>query len=109
MSDESILGPDGIPRVLSEQCSTCIGRPGNPMKLRPGRVREMVREGVNGGGITCHQTLSYGRHPELGGPAACRWFYDRYGRLCNLYRVYDRLGGFAEVEVPQERDEEQGA
>lgn len=104
MSEESILGADGKPRVLSEQCSTCIGRPGNPMKLRQGRVREMVKGGVNGGGIICHQTLSYGDHPEFGG-AACRWFYDRYGHLCNLYRIYDRLGGFTEVDPPQEQDE----
>jgi hypothetical protein len=107
VSEETIIGPDGKPRVLSEQCLTCIGRPGNLMQLRPGRVRSMVREGVNGGGIICHQTLSYGEHPELGG-AACRWFYDRYGHLCNLYRIYDRLGGFTEVEPPQDEDDEAG-
>lgn len=101
-SSESILGADGRPRVLAEQCSTCIGRPGNLMNLRPGRVRQMVRDAVRGGGIPCHQTLSYGGHPEYGGPAACRWFYDHYGPACNLFRIYDRLGGFTEVEPPQE-------
>lgn len=108
MSGENILGRDGKPRVLSEQCSTCIGRPGNLMDLRPGRVRQMVRDGVNsGGGIVCHQTLSYGDHPDFG-PAACRWFYDTYGRLCNLYRIYGRLGGFTEVDPPREEDDEPG-
>jgi hypothetical protein len=107
MREETILGQDGRPRLLSEQCSTCIGRPGNPMRLRPGRVKEMVRDGVNGGGITCHQTLSYGDHPEFGG-AACRWFYDNYGRLCNLFRIYDRLGGFTEVELPCDEEEAAG-
>jgi hypothetical protein len=102
---EGILGPDGKPRVLSKQCSDCIGRPGNLMRLRPGRVRDMVEGGVNGGGITCHQTLSYGIHPEFGG-AACRWFYDRYGHLCNLYRIYGRIGGFTEVDLPQDDSEE---
>lgn len=101
--EETILGPDGKPRVLSEQCSTCIGRPGNLMQLDPGRVRRMVREAVNGGGIICHQTLSYGDYPEFGG-AACRWFYDHYGHLCNLFRIYGRIGGFTEVEPPQDNE-----
>jgi hypothetical protein len=106
---ETILGRDGKPRVLSEQCSTCIGRPGNLMQLYPGRVREMVQGGVNGGGITCHQTLSYGEYPEFGG-AACRWFYDHYGHLCGLYRIYGRISGFTEVDPPgqDETDEEPG-
>lgn len=104
MSDESILGPDGKPRLLSEQCSTCIGRPGNLMQLRRGRLLEMVQGGVNGGGITCHQTLSYGAHPEAGG-ALCRWFYDHYGHLCNLVRIYERLGGFTEADPPQDEED----
>jgi hypothetical protein len=105
---ESILGLDGKPRVLSGQCSTCVGRPGNLMQLRPGRLRKMVQEAVNsgGGGIICHQTLSYGSHPGFGG-AVCRWFYDHYGHLCNLIRIYERLGGFTEVDPPQD-DEEAG-
>jgi hypothetical protein len=105
VSDENILGRDGKPRVLSEQCSTCIGRPGNLMQLRPGRLREMVQGAVNGGGIACHQTLSYGGHPDFGGAALCRWFYDCYGHLCNLVRIYWRLGGFTEVEPPQDEEE----
>jgi len=105
VSDESIFGADRKPRVRAEQCSTCIGRPGNLMKLRPGRVRRMVQDALNGGSvIVCHQTLSYGGHPELGGPAVCRWFYDTYGHLSNVCRVYERLGGFTEVEVPQDED-----
>lgn len=103
--EETIFGADGKPRVLSEQCSTCIGRPGNPMKLRPGRVKAMVEAGVNGQGITCHQTLSYGDHPDFGG-AMCRWFYDTFGYLSNFIRIMGRIGGFTEVEPPQ--DEEDG-
>lgn len=104
--EETILGPDGKPRVLSGQCSDCIGRPGNLMQLRPGRVREMVEGGVNGGGIICHQTLSYAGHPEFeDAGAACRWFYDTYGHLCNLYRIYGRIGGFTEVDPPQDSEE----
>lgn len=108
MSDDSILGPDGKPQVLSSQCSTCIGRPGNKMDLRSGRVRQMIRDatGPDGGGIPCHQTLSYGGH-GWEHPAACRWFYDHYGHLCNLYRVYDRIGGFTEVDPPGDSEQEE--
>jgi hypothetical protein len=89
------------PRVLSEQCATCIFRPGNPMHLNPGRVREMVAGALEQGsqGIICHSTLSYGEHPGFGG-ALCRGFYDRYGSQSNFIRVIGRLGGFTEVDLP---------
>ena len=88
------------PRVLAEKCSTCIFRPGNPMRLRPGRVKDMVDTALRGGGyITCHKTLSYGDHPEIG-EAVCRGFYDAHGPASNLLRIYERLGGFEEVAAP---------
>jgi hypothetical protein len=96
----------GRPRVLREQCATCIGRPGNLMHLQPGRVRTLVRQSLQEGcqGIICHQTLSYGEHPESG-PALCRWFYDRYGALSNFVRVIERIGGFTVVSLPGEKEE----
>jgi hypothetical protein len=101
----SYYGPDGRARVLSEPCSTCIGRPGNLMKLKPGRVKGMVQGAVNsGGGIICHQTLPYGDHPDFGG-ALCRWFYDHYGHLSNGIRIMERLGGLVEVEPPDDEQE----
>jgi len=93
-----ILGPDG-PRVCADKCSTCIFRPGNLMKLRPGRVRQMVRDSLNGGGfITCHATLpsTAGR----GRAAVCRGFFDSYGHLSNILRIYSRLGEFDYVTPP---------
>jgi len=112
VSQESIFGRQGgRPRVLSEQCSNCIGRPGNPMDLRPGRVRNMVNAGMQGQGIICHQTLSYGDHPDFGG-AMCRWFYDHFGPRTNFVRIMERLGGFDEVDPPadeEEEDDEQSA
>lgn len=108
--EESFYGPDGRPQVCSGQCSTCIGRPGNPMNLKPGRVRQMVRDAVQiDAAIICHQTLSYGDHPERGG-AVCRWFYDAYGHLSNVIRVMSRIGdGFREIELPaDDEDDEQG-
>jgi len=72
-------------RVCAEMCSTCIFRPGNLMRLRPGRVREMVDTSVrNDAAIPCHQTLG-DEH------AVCRGFFDRYGGatiLCRLGHVY---------------------
>lgn len=88
--------------MLSEQCSTCIGRPGNKMHLNPGRVKDMVQAAVQQGnqGIICHQTLPYGDHQDFGG-ALCRWFYDHYGHLTNFIRCMDRMGGFDEVAPPE--------
>lgn len=98
----------GKPRLLSEQCSTCIGRPGNKMDLRPGRVRQMVQACIQGGdGVACHQTLPYGGHPDFA-PAYCRWIYDHYGDQINYFRIIMRLGGFTEVDPPQDEDGEPG-
>lgn len=68
---------DGKVHVCQEMCSTCVFRPGNLMKLQPGRLREMIAEACrNDGCIPCHQTLkSYG---SQGGNACCRGFFDRY-------------------------------
>jgi hypothetical protein len=91
-------------RVLTDKCSTCIFRPGNPMHLDAGRVRDMVDESLAGGGyITCHQTLTYGEHPDFG-PAVCRGFYDAHGHRSNLIRIMGRLDGIAEVPPPAKED-----
>jgi hypothetical protein len=90
----------GAPRLLNEKCSTCVFRPGNLMHLRPGRLTLMIRNALTGGGwITCHQTLSYGEHPDFG-EAICRGFYDMHGDRSNLIRIMERLDGFTEVSPP---------
>lgn len=62
----------GKPRVLAEKCATCILRPGDPMHLGAARVREVIRANLEAGALlTCHSTLPYGDHPEVG-EAACR-------------------------------------
>jgi hypothetical protein len=97
-----LIGPAG-PRVLAEMCSTCIFRPGNLMRLRPGRLRGMVRDALAGGGfITCHATLPYS-DPEAK-PAVCRGFFDRYGPASNLLRVWSRIGPFDFVPPPKGHD-----
>jgi hypothetical protein len=99
-----ILDPEtSMPRLLSRQCSTCVGRPGNPMYLGPGRLKLLIEQntGPHHLGLVCHQTLPYGDHPEFGA-ALCRWFYDTYGHMANGIRVFERLCGFTEVDPPEE-------
>lgn len=101
---DSVLGPNG-PRVCKTLCDTCIFRPGNPMHLRPGRVRQMVRDSLaQGGFITCHKTLSYGGYKAAA--AVCRGFFDRFGTRSNVLRAWSRLGRFDEVAPPTDADRE---
>lgn len=75
--------------VLSEKCSTCIFRPGNPMNLVPGRLQHMVRDTVqNDSYIVCHQTLDI-NHEYDAEPAVCKGFFDSY--TTNPLRVASRL------------------
>jgi hypothetical protein len=77
--DESCFDPvTHRPRLLSRQCGTCILLPGNLMRLRPGRLKDLVSDALQQGcqGIICHDTVSFGPHPDFG-PALCRGCYDQ--------------------------------
>lgn len=86
-------------RIKAEQCETCIFRPGNPMNLRPGRVKEMVDACKPDGYIICHETLSDdapeldddGQRPMMDDEAICRGFLDA-GHRPTLVQVAERLG-----------------
>jgi hypothetical protein len=85
----SVVGPKGV-RVMAEQCSTCIFRPGNLMNLNPGRVKDMTDStDAADGNVTCHQTLG----TDAG--ALCRGSVDR--RPGQLARIAQRLGQIEEV------------
>ncbi len=77
-----------VVHVMERKCSTCIYRPGNLMKLEPGR-----REGMEAGAIAeqgvipCHQTIHGSRKQE----AVCRGFYDVAKRE-TLLQLAERLG-----------------
>jgi len=88
----------GKPRVLTDQCETCIYHPGNLMHLRPGRLREMTLDALRQGcqGVICHDTL----YRTDFTPALCRGFYDKFGPQNNFIRVMWRIGGFTEVNPP---------
>ena len=48
----------GTLRVLAEQCSTCIFRPGNLMHLSEGRLADMLATvRANDSHVICHQSL----------------------------------------------------
>ncbi|WP_435204951.1 hypothetical protein [Micromonospora sp. bgisy143] len=84
-------------RRLARECATCIFKPGNPMHLTPGRLKQMVSEAHSDAGyIICHSTLPYAGSPVP--PAVCRGFADHY-RTWQLL-VMERLWGFVDVEPP---------
>jgi hypothetical protein len=75
-------------RLLSEQCATCVFRPGNLMHLKAGRLKDLVDGNLAAGALlTCHET-TYGQTPA---EALCRGFWDRYRERANAYRVMERL------------------
>ena len=100
----------GKPRLLSEQCITCVGLPGNVAGLRPGRLKQLISEnsGPDGQGLICHSTIKYVYNDEdpeeapriEGENAFCRWYYDNYREQTNFMRICERLGGFTEVPPP---------
>jgi hypothetical protein len=94
----------GRPQLLAERCSSCVFRSGNLMHLRPGRLAHLIQQNLDGGAaLICHQTLSYGDHPEVG-EAVCRGFYDAYGDDVNEIRVMERIGGFNVIPAPTKEE-----
>lgn len=89
-------------RLLAEQCSTCVFRPGNLMHLAPGRLRDLIAVNRRAGGyLVCHQTLNAGgRHdPATRGEALCRGFYDLPAPT-TFIQIGERLGWWREVPPP---------
>ena len=88
----------GLSRLLSRRCATCILAPGDRMHLGAERLREIItRTLAEGSFVVCHDTLTYGDHPDYG-PAICRGFHDAYADRSPaliLLRAYGRL-----TEVP---------
>lgn len=92
------------PQLLAKRCNTCVLRPGNLMNLAPDRLADLIQTNLDAGAaLICHQTLSYGDHPEVG-EAVCRGFYDAYGDEVNAIRVMHRLGGFQEIPAPAAKE-----
>ena len=61
--------------VCADLCETCVFRPGNLMRLQPGRLRGMIDEARrNESAIVCHKTI----HGQREQQAICRGYYDRH-------------------------------
>lgn len=89
-----------LPRLLADRCGTCVFRPGNPMRLEPGRLAALVADNLAAGAVlTCHSTLCRDDVPR----AMCRGFFDAYGPQTRTVRTMDALfpdGWFVEVPPP---------
>lgn len=84
----------GKVHVLSEECATCIFRPGNLMHLMPRRVAGMVRNALaNDSAIICHSTLDKDE-------AVCRGFYDRHQHNSASLRIAIIMRCITEVPPP---------
>lgn len=99
--EHPVPGPNGRPQALAEKCGTCVFRPGDPMRLGADRLRDLVRANRAAGAVlTCHQTLSYGEHADIG-QAACRGYLDAYGDEAAAARAVRVLfGGWDEIPAP---------
>lgn len=76
---------EGMVHVRRTKCATCIFHPGNRMRLKPGRVKEM-REGADANGtcITCHEDMNT---PKA---AVCAGYFAIHNS--QLLQVAERLG-----------------
>jgi hypothetical protein len=82
MADEVLLQAD--------KCSTCIFRPGNPMQLNPGRLKDVTDTNkARGTVLMCHKT-TFGQADQ---EAMCRGYYDLHGKDSAVMQVWERLGG----------------
>jgi hypothetical protein len=91
----------GLSRLLSERCSTCILRHGDKMHLGAEHTAAFVRQALDAGTyVVCHQTLTYGDHPDFG-PAICRGFFDAYAGRSPALRLLQAFSRLTEVEPPQ--------
>lgn len=91
-----VAGPGEV-RLCARLCDTCIFRPGNLMRLPPGRVADMVKDAHRDEGhIVCHKTL------DTEAPAVCRGYADKADRGRSLALRFGRaLGWIREVEPPE--------
>lgn len=89
----------GRVHVMSGECSTCVFRPGNLMKLPVGRLAGMVESALaDESAIICHSTLIVPGAQE----GVCRGFFDRYGGDSLALRLAQMLDVVTFVDPPKE-------
>jgi hypothetical protein len=70
------------------------------MHLGPERTSAFVRHALDAGTyVVCHQTLTYGDHPDYG-PAICRGFFEAYGSRSLAMRMLRAFGRLTEILPP---------
>lgn len=93
---------EGRVHVMSEQCATCVFRPGNLMRLAPGRLRGMIDDCLKEDTIIpCHSTL-YGAADHQ---AVCRGLYDRHAGDILPLRLAQAFGIVAWQDPPPKGDD----
>ena len=85
---------DGKVHVMRKMCDSCIFRPGNRMRLKAGRVEQMVVDATKADScIPCHKTLD-------GRQAVCAGFFRKYATA--PLQIADRLGFITFVDGVKE-------
>jgi hypothetical protein len=78
------------PLLFSRKCSTCVFRPGNPMRLSDGRLADLVEQNRQTGTmLICHQT-TYGQAEH---EVMCRGYWDAYADVSDIPQIMERLFG----------------
>jgi hypothetical protein len=100
MSRTNVFRDDRV-HVQAAKCSTCIYRPGNLMKLEPGRREQMEDDAIRDGGvIPCHQTIEAYTGSD-GDESVCRGFFDVAKHEGDaLLSVAERMGLVVFTDLP---------
>jgi hypothetical protein len=92
----------GGSRLLSERCATCILAVGDRMYLGPERLRAIIADALAAGTyVVCHDTLTYGDHPDYG-PAICRGFYDAFANRSPALTLLQACQRLVEIPPPEQ-------
>ncbi len=88
------MSDGAVPAVFEDKCPTCIFRPGNPMHLRDGALKNVVDGNIQLGTLlVCHETTFGQADREV----MCRGFFDAYGPQTSVYQIMERFN--VEFEV----------
>jgi hypothetical protein len=67
----------------------------------PAHLSTFIREALKAESyIVCHQTLTYGDHPDFG-PAICRGFFDAFGDKSEALTLLQAFNRLQEVKPPE--------
>lgn len=90
---QQVWTADGRVRLAARRCDTCIFRPGNLMRLEPGRVKGLTEAvAAQEGYITCHDTLSYGGGDLPGAICRGQEQHPKAGPRSMFLRIAQALG-----------------